>query len=409
VKTDYEELYNSRKERLDRATILKEPDRVPAIGEFGFFSATYAGITHHEFLFDYGKAEKAVVKTAVDFGYDTGGSVGRLGGLPFTLAFLDEFDGVPPMYVNGPINDILGVRYARFPGRELAETSPFQFIGEEFMKTEEYDELIENPRKYLVEKLLPRTCKSLQDPGSATALASMFKWGIEGRKSAEATRKLTEKLKSLGFPGYSKGFSYAPLDFIGDYMRDIKNVLLDTFRKPEKVKQAALAVGALILEMNKVSAKSAEKGDRFFIPLHLNEYFSPKHYSEFYWPTLKQVVLDLVDLGLVPMIFYEGYHEAHLETILELPKGKTVSKFEKTDLGKAKEVIGDHSCIIGGPSSSLFIGGTPAKMEEYVKSLMSEVKDGGGFIMSPAISIPGSAKPENVKALIDAVEKYGIY
>jgi hypothetical protein len=365
LSNDYEEQYKLRKDRLDDASNLKEPDRVPLIGGFGFFSAIYAGITHHEFLFDYEKAGEAVIKTALDFGYDTAGSVNRLGALPFTLAFLQDYDGLPPMYVNGPINDILGVRYARFPGRELGENSPFQFIGEEFMKVDEYDELIEDPRRFLVEKLLPRSCRSLEDPSSSKAMTSLFKWGTESRNSSEAIRKLNDRLRSYGFPSYRSGFSYAPMDFIGDYLRDIKNILLDTYRVPEKVKQASLSVGKLILEMNKVTAASSSKGARVFIPLHLNEYFSPKHYNEFYWPTLKQVILDLVDLGLIPMIFYEGYHEAHLETILELPKGKTVSKFEKTDLKKAKEIIGSHSCIIGGPPSSLFIGGTPAKIDDY--------------------------------------------
>jgi hypothetical protein len=407
--TDYEELYRQRKERLDRASTLKEPDRVPVTGGFGFFSAKYYGISHYDFLFDYEKASRAVVKTAVDFGYDTAGGISRLGALPFTLAFLRDYEGLAPVFVNGPIHDILGVRYARFPGRELSENSPFQFIGEEYMKINEYDELIEDPRKYLVEKLLPRSCTSLENPGSSKAMTSLFKWGIESRKSSEATRKLGEELRSLGFPSYRSGFSYAPMDFIGDYLRDVKNVLLDTFRVPEKVKQASVAVGTLIMEMNKVAAESAPYGTRTFIPLHLNEYFSPKQYNEFYWPTLKQVVLDLIDLGFIPMIFYEGYHEAHLETILELPKGKTVSKFEKTDLKKAKDIIGDHSCIIGGPPSSLFIAGTPTKMEEYVENLMKDVKDGGGFIMSPAISIPANAKPENVKALMDAVKKHGVY
>ncbi|MCW4051318.1 MAG: hypothetical protein NWE89_16460 [Candidatus Bathyarchaeota archaeon] len=409
MSTEHEELYSQRKERLDRASALKEPDRVPVTGGFGFFSAKYAGISHHEFLFDYEKASNAVIKTAVDFSYDTAGSVSRLGALPFTLAFLRDYDGLAPVWVNGPIHDILGVRYARFPGRELAEDAPFQFIGEEYMKVEEYDELIEDPRRYLVEKLLPRSCRSLENPGSSKAMASLFKWGVESRKSLEASRRLGAELKRLGFPSYSSGFSYAPLDFIGDYLRDVKNVLLDTFRVPEKIKQAAVAVGALIMEMNKIAAKTAPEGTRAFIPLHLNEYFSPKQYNEFYWPTLKQVALDLIDLGFIPLIFYEGYHDAHLETILELPKGKTVSKFEKTDLKKAKEIIGDHSCIIGGPPSSLFIGGTPAKMEEYVKNLMEDVKQGGGFIMSPSVSIPASAKPENVKALMDAVKKYGVY
>ena len=301
------------------------------------------------------------------------------------------------------------MRYARFPGRELGEDSPFQFIGEEYMGVDEYDEVIEDPRRFIVEKLLPRSCRNLEDPGSVKAMVALFKWGIESRKSADANARLSEELRRLGFPGFSGGFSYAPLDFIGDYMRDVKNVLLDTFRVPEKVKAATVAVGSLILEMNRVAAETATEGTRAFIPLHLNEYFSPKQYGEFYWPTLKQVALDLIDRGFIPYIFYEGYHDAHLETILELPKGKTVSRFEKTDLRRAKEVIGDHSCIVGGPPSSLFIGGTPTKMEEYIRDLLEGMKQGGGFIMSPAVSIPRNARPENVRALMEAVEEHGVY
>jgi uroporphyrinogen-III decarboxylase len=310
--------------------------------------------------------------------------------------------------VNGPIHDILGVRYARFPGRELSEDTPFQFIGQEFMKPEEYDELTADPTRFIVAKILPRSCRSLEEPGSPRAMAALIKWGEEIRRSGDATKGLAERLKGLGFPGYSSGFSYAPLDFIGDYLRDIKNVLLDTYRMPDKVKGACGALAELIIEMGEVTRRKSP-GARVFIPLHLNEYFSPKQYGEFYWPTLKKVVNDLVEKGLTPYIFYEGYHDAHLETILELPKGKTVSKFEKTDLRKAKEVIGDHSCIVGGPPTSLFMAGTPAKIDEYVKELLVDLKPGGGYIMSPDVSIPYTAKPENVKALADAVNKYGVY
>jgi hypothetical protein len=406
--TSYKELYAEREARLDDASKLKEPDRVPLMGGFGYFCARYGGLTHREFLYDYEKATEAVIKTSVDFQYDTGGGFSRLGALPFTLAFLREYGGSVATWVNGPIHDILDVRYARFPGRELAEDTPFQFIGQEFMKPGEYDELIADPKGFIVEKLLPRSCKSLEEPGSARAMAALIKWGEEIRKSGDATRALGDRLKELGFPGYSSGFSYAPLDFIGDYLRDIKNVLLDTYRMPDKVKAACDAIAELLIEMGEVTRQKSP-GARVFIPLHLNEYFSPKQYGEFYWPTLKRVVNDLVEKGLTPYIFYEGYQDPHLETILELPKGKTVSKFEKTDLRKAKEVIGDHSCIVGGPPTSLFMAGTPAKVEEYVKDLLEDLKPGGGYIMSPDVSIPYSAKPENVKALADAVKKYGVY
>ena len=405
---DCEELYRQRRDRINRAVQLKEPDRVPIIESYGYFAARYTGIASHEFLYDYDKAREAVVKTAVDFAYDTGGAMYSLGAMPLTLAFLGEFDGLTPSFVNGPIHDILGLRYARFPGRELPLDSPFQFIGDEYMKADEYDQLIDDPKRFIADKLLPRSHRSLENPGSAKAMSALYRWGVEHRRSIEASTKLKEELRMHGFSGFTEGMSYAPLDFIGDFMRDLKNVLLDCYRQPDRVKQAAEAVKGLIVEMGRISAKSSPPGTIQFIPLHLNEYFSPKQYSEFYWPTLKDVINELIKLGIIPEIFYEGQHNAHLETILELPKGKTISRFEKTDLVKAKQMIGDHSCIVGGPPASLFLT-TPAKVEAYVKELFDEVKHGGGFILSPAVPIPPSSKPENVKALMEAVKKYGVY
>ncbi|MBN2335417.1 hypothetical protein JXL21_07625 [Candidatus Bathyarchaeota archaeon] len=381
---------------------------MPVLSSFGYFTARYCGISNHEFLFDYEKSAKAILKTSVDFQYDTGAGMSMLGALPLTLAFLNEYDGLVPGLVNGPIHDILGVRYARFPGREVGVDAPFQFIGEEYMKATEYDDLTADPQKFIAEKLLPRSLRNLGNPGSAKGMATLFAWGEECRRSAEAGARLADDLRSHGFPGFTSGMSYAPLDFIGDFLRDIKNVLLDCYRVPDKVKQATEAMRDLIVEMVRISVKGKKPGSIQFIPMHLNEYFSPKQYSEFYWPTLKEVVEEMIKLGVTPELFYEGRHAAHLETILELPKGKTISRFEKTDLAKAKEIIGDHSCIIGGPPSSIFLG--PAeKIDPYVKELFDGVKDGGGFMLSPAVSVPAAAKPENVKALMDAAIKHGSY
>ena len=409
MSVDYEELHDQRKERLNRAYSLRIPDRVPVTGVSGFFAAAYCGMSHREYLDDYEKSSRAAIKTSVDFGADmaTEGG-GGLGVLPLALGLMKDYGGLVSSSVNGKIHDILGVRYGRFPGRELPDDKPFQFIGQEFMKPDEYDELIEDPRKFIVERLLPRSMRSLERPGSPEAMAALVKFGEESRRRAEYSEKTSEDLRRLGFPIFPSGFSYAPLDLIGDYMRDIKNVLLDCYRMPEKVKEASEAVLGLIIEMAEITARVVPEGTRVFIPLHLNEYFSPKQYNEFYWPTLKEVCTELIKLGLVPNIFYEGYHDAHLETILELPKGKTISRFEKTDLRRAKEIIGGHSCIIGGPPPSLFMG-TPTKVEEYVKDLLEDLKPGGGFILSPSVSIPSNARPENVHAMVNAVKKYGVY
>ena len=406
---DYEEIYKQRRERLSRAYALKEPDRVPLSGSFGFFATKYGGITVEDSLTDYEKQRKAVVKTSVDFGFDTAAGGGGIYALPLVLAMMRDYDGIVTGMINIPLHKALGMRYGRFPGMEIQKDTPPQFIGQEFMKVDEYDDLIENPHNFISKKIIPRSFEKLETPNSPKAMAALIRYGEESLRYREAMMKIGAELRGYGFPSFSGGFSYAPLDFISDYLRDIKNVLYDTFRVPDKVKQATEAVKELILELAKITAKTAPKGAHAFIPLHLNEYFSPKQYHEFYWPTLKEVVDDLIKLGFTPSIFYEGYHDAHLESILELPKGKTIAKFEKTDLGKAKEIIGDHACIVGGPPASLFLSGTPSKIDEYVKNLMEQVKEGGGFVLSPAVNIPSGASPENVKALMDAVKRHGVY
>lgn len=191
---DYSETYRRRSERIQAAVRLKEPDRVPVLASYDYFTARHCGLTAYEYLFDYEKAIAAAVKTSVDFGYDTGAGLNSLGALPLTLAFLNESDGLVSRWVNGPVHDILGVRYARFPGRELSQDSPFQFIGEEYMKRDEYDNLIADPQRFIAEKLLPRSLRSLEKPTSSRAMAALIRLGMECRRRDEASSRLSGEL-----------------------------------------------------------------------------------------------------------------------------------------------------------------------------------------------------------------------
>lgn len=108
---------------------------------------------------------------------------------------------------------------------------------------------------------------------------------------------------------------------------------------------------------------------------------------------------DVHDIGkniIVALLEAEGFHVVDLG--VDVPPEGFV------------EAIREHEPdIVGGPPTSLFMAGTPAKIDEYVKELLVDLKPGGGYIMSPDVSIPYTAKPENVKALADAVKKYGVY
>ena len=75
---------------------------------------------------------------------------------------------------------------------------------------------------------------------------------------------------------------------------------------------------------------------------------------------------------------------------------------------KAKEVLGGHHCIQGGVLPTLLEAASPSEVEEYCKKLIEVCGKGGGFILGPGSSID-CAKPENLKAMIDAAHKYGRY
>ena len=73
-------------------------------------------------------------------------------------------------------------------------------------------------------------------------------------------------------------------------------------------------------------------------------------------------------------------------------------------------MLGDHVILVSGPPNSFLIGGTPQKVDASMKSMLNDCKESDIMIYPGADGgIPGDARPENVKTLIEAVKKYGEY
>ena len=67
---------------------------------------------------------------------------------------------------------------------------------------------------------------------------------------------------------------------------------------------------------------------------------SDEQFKTFYWPTRRKVILGLIDEGTIQFLFAEGRYNSRLEVIMDLPKGKTLWLFGRTDMVRAKETIG---------------------------------------------------------------------
>ena len=407
-------LMAERRKRIEDAIQLKQPDRVPIFIMQELFPATYAGITYKDAFYDQEKWLAANEKTILDFAPDA-------------------FFGMLASTMHGKVWERLGYCQHKWPGHNLDPDVAWQFVEGEYLKADEYDHFLSDPSDFLLRIYLPRTHTALAGLGMLPPLKSIVLAGAAGLSPlllappvASALTALTEaapgaaawaageqafyqKMESYGFQPLFKSISLAPFDMLTDFFRGLRGIMLDIYRRPDKLLAAQAALLPFLVE-SAVGMAQASGNNLVFIPLHrgADGFMSIQQFEEFYWPGLKQLMLDLIDAGLTPFPFYEGTYDKRLEYLREMPKGKVVSWFDRTDLVKAKEIIGDVTCIVGGMPVSLLHSGTTEEIRAHTRQVIETVGKDGGFIMSSSTSF-NDVNPKAVKTWFDATQEYGGY
>jgi uroporphyrinogen-III decarboxylase len=227
---------------------------------------------------------------------------------------------------------------------------------------------------------------------------------------ADIVKECDDEALSQGKPSiFGGGLVKAPFDVLGDTMRGVQGTVMDMYRQPDKLKEAMERMVPIIIKAG-VTPLEKFAPPTIVIPLHKGEdsFMSPKQYREFYWPTLKKVLMGLVDEGLLPILFAEGSYMKRLDIIKEMPRGSVAWYFDQTDMATAKEVLGDTACIIGNVPTSVLITGTPAQVKEHCRKLIETCSKGGGYILAGGAALE-EGNPDNLRAMIEAVKEYGVY
>ncbi|MBU2497548.1 MAG: uroporphyrinogen decarboxylase [Proteobacteria bacterium] len=398
----------------DAIQLRKRPKRIAVCPSAGFFPIQYAGVTMYDAMYDYEALTRAWERYCRDFAPDAYNA-------PTTIA-------------PGRVLDILDFKLYQWPGHGVAKEHEYQYVEGEYMKADEYQDLIDDPTGFFMNVYFPRifgNLKSLEKmpilpgvneipavpmaaiPFGTEEVGSAFKLlkeaGAESLEWIAAVRRLNSKIMGEGYPSFSAGFTKAPFDVIGDTLRGTKEILMDMYRHPEELLEACDRITPIMVKCGASSCKAAGHVMPF-IPLHkgADGFMSDKQFKTFYWPTLRKLIIGLVNEGLVPQLFAEGRYNQRLEVICDIPKGKTVWWFDGTDMGRAKETVGQMACIAGNVPVSLLCTATPDEVKGYCKKLADVAGQGGGFILSTGAGMQG-AKAENVKAMIDFSKEYGLY
>ena len=205
------------------------------------------------------------------------------------------------------------------------------------------------------------------------------------------------------------GISKAPYDVIADTLRGTQEMMGDIYRRPETVLKAMERLTPLMIKFG-ASGPEASGNPIVFMPLHkgADGWMSDEQFKKFYWPSLKAVIVGLIEEGCVPFLFAEGGYNSRLEYLKELPKGHCFWLFDQTDMAKAKEIAGGTTCIGGNVPISKIITGTPEQIKEICKKLIDTAGKGGGYIMGMGCSAD-EAKADTMHAMIDFTKEYGVY
>jgi uroporphyrinogen-III decarboxylase len=371
--------------RVNRAINLEIPDRVPIYMSLSFFAARNAKITIENFMNNKDEYFEAMDKVYKDFGgWD---AIWATGGLDYyNTAFLFAMK-------------------MKYPGRDLPADDIYQLVETPVMTEEDYDTILKKGWPAFTSEIMTRIRPDIFYGTEARARVkeARLKWASQLNKDISTWQQ-------RGVVPLVGGFAGNPFANLS-LMRSIEKFIIDLYRYPDKVLAALEAICQRVIETGLVQVKASGIKRIFFADTRsCAGMLSLKFFEKFSFPFIKKIVSAFAENDIISVLHFDQDWTRNLPYFLELPRKKCLLQLDgHTDIFKAKEVLGDHMCILGDVPASLLALGTPQEVEEYVRRLIGVVGKDGGFILGAGCEVPINAKEENLRAMIEAGRKYGSY
>jgi len=406
--------YDARWQRIMDCVSLKQPHRMPAILYAKLWLAKYGGITYQELMHNYEKNREICEQAVLEFEPDASNNLVNDTAI-------------------GRSMEAIGLKTYSWPGHGVGEDQPYQYVDREYMRAEEYDEFLADPTGYYLKKYLPRVAEAFDGfvhlpvfpalsglrvvsgirafakPEVRASVLRLLDAALEAETQARHGAEFATVIRGHGYPLLAGTSAGTPYDAVADYWRGAINIMKDLFRHREKLLAVIEKAGAYMSEQTIASAR-ASGNPIVMITTHWagDSFMSPKQFETFWWPPLRKQMMGYIDAGLIPMVLWEHDCRNRLETIADIPAGKCIYWFERTEnVVRAHEVMGDRVALRGGIEASTMATGTPGDVDTAVKSIVEKIwAKGGNLLLDCGVGIPDEAPVENVRAMFAAARKY---
>ena len=407
--------FDARWRRVLDCIELRTPDRMPVALFASFWMARYGDISCQRLMYDYEHTKELALRASQEFDPDLV-SVGMVSSS-----------------IYGPTLELMDFKQLQWAGHGVGENQPYQYLDREYMSNDEYDDFLGDPTGFYLRRYLPRIggafaglaempvlpgmhyfrlvagLRGFAKPGVKEALQNLIKVAEEAEVMAGHNGDFARRVTELGYPRDAGGNTVSPYDFVADYFRGARGMMTDLFRKKDKLLQLLEKARVWLTKLTIANAQAAGH-PIVMIPIHWapDAFMSDKQFKEFYWPPFRQMMVDMIDAGLVPMPLWEADCTKRLEVIRDIPPGKCIYWFERTDMVKAFEMLGDVVALRGNLSPSLMTTGKPEEVDVAVRHLAENVfHKGGKLILDCAFGLPDETPIENARAMYAAARRYG--
>jgi hypothetical protein len=359
--------YGIHEQRILDAVAVRTPDRVPVVPNGPAWPARALGVK----MTDVATTPEVSYKRIIE-----------------AYTSLGDIDGVQSPAYDVSTLPAMWLSRVKVPGRELPDDELWQVDEAELMGLEDYDAIVAEGfgpwlQRYYAERL----------PGNAEAFARFAK------TIPDALALCREK----GIVPFAPAVTTIPYEyFCGG--RSMKIFLLDLFRHADKVQAAMDVALPVLIEQTRGLIRAFN-----FMGIWVggwrsaSEFISPRLWNRFVFPYYLQMIDAVLEEGAIPVLHFDADWDRDIERLLELPRGKCVLALDgKTDIFRARQILGDHMCIMGDVPASLLSLGTVDEVKAYCARLIEEVGP-AGFILSSGCDVPIDAKYENVRAMVESV------